>query len=157
MNPDDEDDVLPLDTRPTKRQRRNNLNSRFERMLQRVDSSVASTTKVSAKRSRIASAGSSSSLGYDMPKTPIDIYHSAVEGEGSVGDGFAVIKLATSPRCRKSGSPTLPSDDEASFEMDGKQHPQVCRFPWSHGTIARDDVAISDVTRKSFCGSFLYR
>ena len=126
-------------------------------MLQRVDSSVVSTTKISAKRKRVASAGSSSSISYDVPKTPVDSYHLAAEGSNSLGDGFAVIKLETGPPYRKSTPEVLQSDDDDSFKIHGQQHQQVRSFPWSHRTIARDDVAISDVTRKSFCGSFLYR
>jgi hypothetical protein len=74
------------------------LNSRFDRMLERVNLTLqdfqAPSTIVSSRhgRARAPSAGSSSvSSGYDVPKTPVDAYNRLEEGR--LGHTFSVIKM----------------------------------------------------------------
>ena len=119
--------------RPTKRQRHNDLNSRFERMLQRIDSSVVSTSKAANRRKRLASAGSSSSLGYDAPKTPIDSCYSAATGN-SLGAAFTVIKSATDPPHHNRSSSEeleLEDDGDAASRIGHGRYVQVRRSSWS--------------------------
>ncbi|TDL26122.1 hypothetical protein BD410DRAFT_784161 [Rickenella mellea] len=89
----------PITQPSVKRQRRSGLDSRLDRMLQRVNTTYSARSPASQVRKRALSASSSSSMSYEPPKTPVDVYHAAVE-QNSLGEGFSVIKLNGSSSSR---------------------------------------------------------
>lgn len=89
------------------------LNTRFDRMVNRVNLTLEETHTLPRRgRDRASSAGSSSaSSGYDVPKTPVDAYNGLEEGR--LGKSFAIIKMPS-----ESGHSGYYRAGEASDEND---------------------------------------
>lgn len=100
----DEEDSLKLGKRSAKRRKRSDLNSRFDRMISRVNTSVTTSSSSGSRsqRRRLLSEGSSSTLSADVVKTPES------RNDNVLGDEFSVIKLDTAPTKRKSPKPVPP-------------------------------------------------
>ncbi len=120
--------------RPAKRQRTDGLNSRFDRMIQTVNTLHA--TPNSATRSRRQRATSSSSATtYDAPRTPVDAYN-AFDG-GALGEDFSVLKMDGA------GAPVRDHDDPfdrsafCDWDEDSPRTTDATRSlpPWLRGTI----------------------
>ncbi|KII92380.1 hypothetical protein PLICRDRAFT_172479 [Plicaturopsis crispa FD-325 SS-3] len=116
------------------------LNSRFDRMLEKVNVTHRSPIKKQKQRVRSSTSGSSSVGGYDMPKTPVDAY-SNLEG-GRLGESFSVIKMKNSYSdsrvVRGLGEESSSSDDP--FQVSGAKVSPSDPLPhWLCGTFSALD------------------
>ncbi|KAH7923721.1 hypothetical protein BV22DRAFT_1120653 [Leucogyrophana mollusca] len=135
---------------PPKRRKTSGLNTRFDRMLDKVNVMHTYAPGSSTPRPRARSAGSSSVSSYDVPKTPIDAYSGL--SEGRLGSGFSVLKMRGQPDLMRSPHINGSSDDDmqhsklsvasttrkplpdwlaSTFQTLGSQHPlRILLPPW---------------------------
>lgn len=123
---DDGSETLSLGKRPVKRRKSDGLNIRLSRMLFRVNTSfVADIPAPESKRPRKHSNGSSSStVGPEIPQTPVDSIHASVK-RNNIGEGFAIIKVGSSPDMGRSGylsGKHLPSWRDADKQKEAERN-----------------------------------
>ncbi|KAF5348632.1 hypothetical protein D9758_006854 [Tetrapyrgos nigripes] len=80
-----------LDVIPRSQRRKTGLNSKFDRMIERMNISYHSPTNTNRYRNRSYSTGSSSVSSYGVPQTPVDPYEGLQAG--ALGEDFALIKM----------------------------------------------------------------
>jgi hypothetical protein len=109
-----------------KRNKAMGLNSRFNRMLERVDLTLQDLQVPSTTASLRSTASSSISSGSEIPRTPVDAYNE-LQNE-RLGHTFSVIKMKSSGARKIGPYYTAHSTYDRDSGMQPEEHDEVVSF-----------------------------